>query len=231
MEWEAEVLTTVKKALAFFAHTDDEMICAGTLHRLARQGCEVHVHTFGPAAVAEDRKGSHVSLGVVTAEWMQALDLIGVALEHRKLYNFVPSSSLETVYAQEIGDAIFNVCETVRPDAVFTLSPDDENTAHAVVGRQSERVLRGRVPLAIRCNYPWNFSIGRPNLFVSLSEEDLKVKDAVICCYKSQFPKPTEAGGTFRYNYHEMLMSAVRVDGQSVKVEAAEKFEVLRMVV
>lgn len=212
----------IRKAIFFGAHTDDEFVAAGTLHRLVRQGAEVHIVTFGPAAVSTDREGSHESLRVVVPEWHAALDAIGVRPEHRKLHNFVPSSRLATDYAQEIANAAYRACEADKPDAVFTLSPQDENTAHAVVGRETERVLRGRVPVAIRCQYPWNMSYGRGNLFVKLAEEDVEVKRKVIACYQSQL---------FRYKYSEMLLGICRVDGLSVKAEHAEKFEVVRAVV
>ena len=224
------MLSGIKKAVMFCAHTDDEMVSAGTLHRLVRQGCEVHVVAYGPAAVKEDRAGSHDSVRVVLPEWHAALDLIGVKQEHRKFCNFVPSARLED-YRQDVCQVAYDYIEMHKPDAVFTLSPDDENTAHAVVGRETERVMRGRVPIAIRCLYPWNYSIGRPNLYVKLDDQDVAVKESVIMAYKSQAPAYLEAGGKFRYNYLLMLMSAIVTDGQSVKVSRAEKFEMIRGVV
>ncbi len=223
------MLDGIKKAIFFGAHTDDEFIAAGTLHRLARSGCQVRIVTFGPAAIESDRSGGHPSCDVVWHEWLAACRVIGTHSQH--FHGFVPSSSLATMHAQDIADEIFKEVEVHRPDAVFTLSPDDENTAHAVVGRESDRVLRGRVPFAIRCQYPWNFSLGRANLFVSLGDEDLAAKEKVIRCYRSQFPVLQESGSKFRYNYMELLMAAARVDGLSVKVPAAERFELIRGVV
>ena len=40
------MLSNARKVLFFGAHTDDEVICAGTLHRLVRQGAEVMVMSF-----------------------------------------------------------------------------------------------------------------------------------------------------------------------------------------
>lgn len=217
----------VKKAIMFCAHCDDEMVCAGTLHRLARLGCEVHVVACGPAATKEDRQGSHPSARVVLPEWQASLDAIGVGpsvdrqLEGCRHYlSCVPSSKLDD-YKQFIADFAFALVEKVKPDAVFTLSPDDENPAHAVVGLQTERVLRGRCPLVLRCNFAWNYTLGRDNLFVRLSDEDLEVKRRVINCYQSQL---------WRYGYEEMLVSQAKADGLSVKVPWAEKFQIIRSV-
>jgi hypothetical protein len=147
------------------------------------------------------------------------MDLIGVS--HRRFLDYRPSVDL-TPFAQDICQVAFDFCEKEKPNVAFILSPEDENTAHAIVGRECERVLRGRVPIAIRCQFAWNYSIGRHNLFMSLSEEDLRAKQAVIDAYESQ---------KFRYEYGEMLMNYTRADGLSVKVNAAEKFEILRAVV
>ncbi len=210
-----------KRAIMFCAHTDDEMIAAGTLHRMVREGCEVHVVAFGPAATKKDRVGGHESWEVLEPEWHRSMETIGVKSEHRIYSSCVPSSDMER-YKQFIADTSFKIIESVWPDVVFTLSPEDENPAHAVVGIQTERVMRGRVPVTLRCQYPWNYSIGRANMFVTLTPEDLEAKRKVINCYQSQL---------WRYGYEEMLIAATRLDGLSVKVEAAEKFEVVRGVI
>lgn len=210
-----------RKAVAFFAHSDDEMVCAGTLHRLARQGCEVHVVTFAPAAIESDRLGGAASVAVVRHEWETALDAIGVREKCRYFAGMTPSVDLAP-WAKIIRQIVFDYCEMEKPDAAFTLSPDDENPAHAIVGREAEAVLRGRVAWAVRCPMPWNYETGRPNLFVRLEDQDLLAKRAVIDAYQSQH---------FRYNYGVMLMNYAVADGMSVKVPAAERFELIRGVV
>lgn len=215
------MLEQLKRVIFFGAHTDDEMIAAGTLHRLVQAGCEVQVVTFAPAAIETDRTGGFASSAVTRHEWWVAMDAIGVDPDHCWFLDLIPSAELPR-HAQLICQYAYDHCEKHKPDAVITLSPDDENTAHAVVGREVERVLRGRVPVALRCQFPWNFSLGRPNLFVSLDEACLEVKRQVIDAYESQ---------RFRYRYHEMLMAYAMADGASVKVLAAEKFELLRAVI
>lgn len=213
----------VKRAVFFGAHTDDEMIAAGTLHRLDRSGCSIQIVSFGPAGTKEDPDGGNTSLEIVYPEWMRAGRRIVNSFPHELIDDewVLPSKSMHT-RGQEIADVAFKVVNEVRPDLCFILSPDDENPAHAEVGRQCERVMRGRVPLVVRCQFPWNYSIGRANLFVTLSPEDVQCKRDVINCYQSQL---------WRYRYEDMLLSYARADGLSVKAEYAEKFELLRGVV
>jgi len=215
------MLNGIKKAAAFFCHQDDEMVAAGTLHRLASAGCEVHVVSFSPCATINDRMGTEVSSRLVLPEWHLSMDLIGVGQEQRHFLNYTPSVSIAD-RRQDVANYVFDFCERERPDVAFVLSPEDENTAHAVVGVECERVMRGRVPMVVRCNFAWNYSIGRPNLFVALSDKDLDIKRRVINAYQSQ---------KFRYDYGAMLMAYCIGDGKSVKVAAAERFEIIRSVV
>ena len=211
-----------KKVVFFGAHTDDEMICAGTLHRLVNLGAEVWVVTFGPAATEGDRHGGMASLSVVKQEWHNALDAIGVSPGRRILLETLMPTVNMADHGQVMCQTMYDFCEFEKPDAAFILSPHDENPAHAVLGVQAERVMRGRVDHVIRCQFPWNYPNFRPNLYVTLSQDNMWAKQQVIDAYKSQH---------FRYNYGEMLPAYTKADGLSVKWEYAEKFEIVRSVV
>jgi hypothetical protein len=215
------LLTSIKKAVFIGAHTDDEFIAAGTLYRLATYGTRVYIITLAPAAIQSDRTGGDKSSYIVVREWHQSMDLIGVGKEDRHFLSLTPSSDLHP-FRQRICQYVYDFCEKEKPDIAFILSPEDENTAHSIVGIESERVMRGRVPTTIRCQFPWNFGIGRPNLYVKLNQEELRVKQAVINAYQSQ---------KFRYNYEEMLLHYAYGNGLSVKAEAAESFEIIRAVI
>jgi len=221
LEGDDGLIFNAKKAVFFGAHTDDEMVAAGTLHRLTRDGCEVAVVSFSPAATADDRRGTERSANILYDEWLSSIELIGATGIFCPLSIWKPSATLAK-YGDELANYVYDYCEREMPDVMFCLSPEDENPAHAVVGVACERVARGRVPTLVRCQFPWNYHLGRSNLYVALTEPELKVKQAVIDAYKSQH---------FRYRYGEMLMNYARADGLSVKVEAAEKFELVRGVI
>lgn len=215
-------LFNVKRAVFFGAHTDDEMVAAGTLHRLGANGVEVTVVAFSPAAIEEDRKGGMKSQQRVYTEWLDSMEAMKTRGIFLPLPIWNPSRDLPK-YGQEICQYIYDYCERQRPDVAFILSPFDENTAHAVVGVEAERVMRGRVPVVLRCNFPWNYGKGdRPNLYVSLGVADLEAKRRVIQAYQSQ---------KFRYDYLDMLLKYAHADGMSVKAAAAERFELVRGVI
>lgn len=213
-----------ERVTCFFAHSDDEMVAAGTLHRLVRQGADVEVVCFGPCAIESDREGGKPSVAVVQAEWFRSLELIGAAPGIDPVHGwgmFLPSKSLAE-RGQRIADYMFHHLEKRKPDCILTLSPHDENPAHAVVGVQAERVARGRVDTVIRCDMPWNFSMDRPNLYVRLEGEDFACKIRVIEAYQSQ---------AWRYDYKNMLTNYAWANGQSVKAgQPCEVFTVIRSV-
>lgn len=218
------MLLNAKKVVFFCAHADDEVIAAGTLRRLSQQGADVDVVAFGPCAVEDDLEGGERSATVAHEEWYRSLGCINATPAIDPVHGwrqFAPSKTLAG-RGQQIADYMYNTIAKWRYDAIITLSPHDENPAHAVVGVQAERVARGRVATLIRCHYPWNYSYGHCNLFVQLEPEHLEVKRKVIQCYQSQ---------RFRYDYETLLMHQVIADGLSVKVPAAEKFELIRSVV
>ncbi len=219
------MLPLIKRAVFFGAHTDDEMVCAGTLHRLVKQGTEVWVVTAGPAATEHDRTGTQLSTSIVLPEWQRSLVTIGVipdmySPDNHRFYNITPSIDLAP-HRQFLAQRLFNLLEQYTFDLALILSPNDQNSGHALMGSVCEEVTRGRVPNVLRCCFPWNYGSGNPNLYITLDESSLVIKKAVIECYPSQH---------FRYNYGSMLLAYAVADGLSVKVPAAEKFEVVRMV-
>lgn len=85
--------------------------------------------------------------------------------------------------------------EDVAPQVIFTHSPDDRHPDHYAVARFVDRIIRlfAQKGLDIDLCFWEPGSAGaiagfHPNLFVSLSEEDVRQKQRAIDCYISQFP-------------------------------------------
>lgn len=215
------MISDVKSAVFIGAHTDDHMIAAGTLRRLVNAGVDVTEITFSSAGTVEDRKGRTEASKILLPEWNSALDLIGIEndVEHRRFLNWGADDLPER--RGEICQYLFDYCDYRRPDLAIILSRYDQNQSHETVGAEAERVLKGRSRIILRCHFPWDYKAGGVNTFVSLTRDEAEVKRGVIQCYKSQI---------FRYGYVEMMEHYVRADGLSVKVDYAEKFELIRAV-
>lgn len=209
-------LNGIVSVLFVGAHTDDEMVCAGSLTKLNKMGAQVHVLTFSHSATSRDRRGGKVARRAVLPEFKRSMGLLKARW---RLFNWGTDTLPNKRDA--IRQTVFDFVNRRHVDMAFILSPHDDHQAHQVVGEESERVMKGRVATILRCQYPWNYRAFNPNVFVTLSDDEFQNKLAVIQCYKSQM---------FRYQYADMLGSYTRGDGLSIKHALSEKFELVRCV-
>lgn len=211
------LLDNLTSVLFVGAHTDDEMICAGTLARLVRCGTDVHIISFSSARI--DGVPEAESKEILKKEFAAAMDVIGIPKANHWLPDFETRKLPENRSA--VRQYVYDFIVSHALDAAFILSPHDEHQDHQAVGEECERVMKGRVPLIIRCQYPWNLHSFNPNLYIALTDEEFRIKQAHIEAYRSQ---------TFRYDYAEMFGGYAKGDGLSIKKRFAEKFEIVRCV-
>ncbi|MFH1990709.1 MAG: PIG-L family deacetylase [Patescibacteria group bacterium] len=212
------IFDNVKKAVFIGAHTDDEMVCAGTLRKLVKSGVEVKVIAFSCAPIPG--KSQEDTERILGREFAKAMKTIGVSLVNWVLLDFDPRSFSSG--EDEIRQILYDYVVKEKPDIAFVLSPEDDHQSHAIVGKSAERVMKNRVPLVLRCHYPWNFiNPGRRNLFVKLTPDEFETKLTVIRAYKSQH---------FRYDYENLYTAFTRVDGLATKNELAEAFEITYLI-
>jgi LmbE family N-acetylglucosaminyl deacetylase len=118
-------------ALTVLAHPDDaEFLCAGTLIRLVREhGWQAHIATMTPGDCGSAEHSAEQIAGIRRAEAKAAAAHIGGAyhcLEARDLLVFYDGSTLATVT---------DLLRRVRPQIVFTHSPDDYMLDHEMTSR------------------------------------------------------------------------------------------------
>jgi len=212
------IFDNVKKAVFIGAHTDDEMVCAGTLRKLVKNGVEVKVIVFSCAPIPGETVDRNKD--VLCREFSCAMEAIGISPCNWLVSDFNPRT-LPT-REDDVRQWLYDFTIREKPDIVFVLSPDDEHQDHAIVGRSAERVMKNRVPAVIRCHYPWNFiNPGRCNFFVKLTPDEFKTKLNVIKAYKSQ---------AFRYDYENLFKALSRMSGLATKNEIAEAFEIAYLI-
>lgn len=208
----------VKKAVFIGAHTDDEMICAGTLRKLVKSGVEVKVIAFSCAPIPD--KSSAEVKKILHSEFSLSKKAIGILPENGWVLD-LEARTLPT-HHDKIRQFLFDFTVAEKPDLAFVLSPEDDHQDHSIIGKSAERVMKNRVPMVIRCHYPWNFiNPGRSNLFVKLTPDEFEAKLAVIRAYRSQH---------FRYAYENLFTSLTRVNGLATKNELAEAFEIAYLI-
>lgn len=212
------IFDNVKKAVFIGAHTDDEMVCAGTLRKLVKIGVEVKVVIFSCAPIPGKEKLDAENL--LLLEFDEAMRAIGISSRNYIIKEYDPRTLPNQ--EDEIRQFLYDYTVREKPDLAFVLSPEDDHQSHAMVGKSAERVMKNRVPFVLRCHYPWNFiNPGRRNFFVKLTPDEFETKITVIRAYKSQH---------FRYDYENLFTALVKVDGSATKTELAEAFEIAYLI-
>jgi LmbE family N-acetylglucosaminyl deacetylase len=214
------IFNNVKKAVFIGAHTDDEMVAAGTLRKLVKSGVEVKMVIFSSAPIPGQMRVEDAYF-VIKPEFEKAIRAIGILHDNCILKCYDPRTLPNQ--EDEIRQFLYDYTVKEKPDIAFILSSQDDHQSHAMVGKSAERVMKNRVPLVLRCHYPWNFiNPGRRNFFVKLTQDEFEAKLAVIRAYRSQH---------FRYDYEELYTALTRADGLATKNELVEAFEILYCIV
>src|SRR5688572_30832511 len=133
-----------KVALTFLAHPDDaEILCAGTLIRLADAGWEIHIATATPGDCGTMDKSRWEISSVRTHEGAAAAKVIGAA------YHCIDERDGMIVYDKPTIQKVVDLFRRVTPGLVFTHAPRDYMVDH----EQTSLLARGA-----------SFVYGAPNI-------------------------------------------------------------------
>src|SRR5205085_2499086 len=108
-------------ALAILAHPDDaEFLCAGTLVRLSREhSWAIHIVTMTAGDCGSAEHTAEDISRIRRAEGAAAADCIGGA------YHCLEERDLLVMYSEAALAKVTRLLRLVKPDVVFTHSPDD----------------------------------------------------------------------------------------------------------
>lgn len=187
-----------KKVLAIFAHPDDaELMCAGTLSLLKKQGLEIHIATMTPGdkGTAElSRK--EISL-IRMSEAHNAADLIDGT------YHCLGFEDVYIFYDRKTINQTTALIRKIKPDIVFTASPDDYMIDHemtsmivqtacfacGIKNMEVQEEFFEPVPYLYYCDaMEGKDKLGRllqPAVYVNITNE-MPVKEKMLACHESQ---------------------------------------------
>jgi LmbE family N-acetylglucosaminyl deacetylase len=225
---------TRDRVLVVAAHPDDEILgCGGTLSRLIREGCEVHVAILGEGVTARcGRSGEAERARVEALHAVSKTISEEMGVEECHLSN-LPDNRFDTVPLLEVIRTIEALVDRVRPQIIYTHHQGDLNIDHTIVNRA---VLTASRPLAgcpIRDIYAfevpssteWAFSrpgsTFAPNVFVDITET-IEDKIQALLRYENEvrpFPHPRSPGA---------IRAIAWRWGSVAGVDAAEAFELIR---
>jgi len=199
-----------KTILAVAPHLDDiELGVGGTIYKLGKQNTVHYLGLSLPPMVAHD--------SFMEEFWKSAFHL-GIKKENMILKNYDPRDLFKD--RMEILQLFYDTYKAIKPDIVFVPNSNDIHQSHQVVYQEARRAFKYATILGYEL--PWNSLSFSMDVFIELSEEDIKVKQESINCFKSQKQR------TFFSN--DIITDLAKLRGKQIGKDFAECFELTRLI-
>ena len=115
----------MKTVLGIFAHPDDaELMCSGTLSLLKKAGWSVHIATFTPG----DKGSAELTREEISS--VRKSEATNSAELPEGTYHCLECDDVYILYARDTINKATALIRKVRPDIVFTASPNDYMVDH-----------------------------------------------------------------------------------------------------
>lgn len=203
------------RALVLAAHTDDEFGCAGVIARLVEAGTEIHLACF---SACEESVPEGYDSDVLKREVRDAIEVLGIPADRFYLYNHRVRHF--PAHRQEILEELVALRKRLEPDLVLAPSSSDIHQDHAVIAAEGLRAFKNSTILGYEL--PMNTISFEHACFIRLEPRHLDVKMRHAAVYRSQQHR--------MYMRDAFITSLALVRGVQINSQAAEAFEVVRMV-
>lgn len=219
-----------KQILIVAAHADDEVLgCGGTIARHVAEGDAVHVifMTDGVGSRGNEQSAELIYRNQARDE---ALKILGVSERHA--FDF-PDNRMDSVPLLDVVQAIEPIVRKIQPERVYTHHHGDLNVDHCIThqavliacrplpGNRVREILAFEVMSSTEWASP-GLAPFIPNAFVDISAYLSKKLEALAAYELEMRPVPHSRS----FEHIEVL---ARHRGNSLGVEAAEGFEVVRL--
>ena len=220
-----------KSILVICAHPDDEVLgCGGTVARHITDGDFVHLLVLADGVSSRDSGNSHEVTRRYSAA-MQSVKILGF-----KTYKFLtfPDNKMDTVPLLDIVQEVEREISLLNPEIIYTHHCNDLNIDHRITFQAVLTACRPIPKSSVKEIYSfevmssteWAPLMGSrfaPSLYVDITKfMDIKI-DALRAYSEELRPSPHS-----RSLNHLKILAHHR--GYAVGVEAAEAFEVVRIV-
>lgn len=207
-----------KRMLVLAPHTDDaELGCGGTIAKMLENGVEVYVVAF---STAEDSVPKGAPRDTIEKEFYASMKIFGLPEEHIFVYHY-PVRKFPS-QRQEILEDLIKLRREINPDLVLIPSSQDVHQDHHVIHEEGVRAFKERTLLGYEL--PWNQIVTTTQGFVELSSSHIERKWEAMQAYKSQVELRRS------YFTDDFVKGLAKLRGLQLKVEWAEAFEVIRVI-
>lgn len=224
------------KVLVVAAHPDDEVLgCGGTIARLAQEGQEVYIAILGEGITSryqQQEEADQAQIKALHACTRQVAELLGA---NDLFLHDLPDNRFDTVPLLDVVKIVEVLVDRLQPHVIYTHHGGDLNIDHMITHRAVLTATRPMPNCPVRelfafevpSSTDWAFGQFQPtfhsNIFVDISAT-LETKLKAMELYQSEarlFPHPRSP---------EALRAVARRWGSTVCCEAAEAFELIRIV-
>jgi len=220
--------------LVVAAHPDDEVLgCGGTMAAHALAGRSVHVLLMTDGVGARTEGGSSANDVTNRAEVARrAAAILGVHEPRMQTYR---DNAMDTYPLLDVIRVVEASVNELRPTTVYTHHRGDLNIDHEIVHRavlaacrpQPGHPVREIYSFPVRSSTEWagpsSATVFAPSLYVDISRT-LEKKLKALAAYDVEMREPPHSRSL------QAVEAQARVDGATVGLEAAEPFEVIRIV-
>ena len=224
-------INQTRKVAAVFAHPDDEVLgCGGSLSRLSRAGASTHILIMSTGLTSRGPTESSALLELQDQARAAANRLGASTIDFADF----PDNGMDSVKLLDIVKQVESFIKRVEPEMIFTHHDGDINIDHDLTRRAVMTATRAlpnsKSVEVLACEVLSSTEFGpankrlQPHLYFRLTEEDVKAAVDALGCYEGEirdWPHPRSV---------KALEHQLRLRGAECGVEAAEVFEVLRIV-
>ena len=208
-----------RNALFLSAHADDaEFGCGGVIKKLVDAGVHVTSMVFSICEDAVDT--TKYPKDIRRSECKKAAGILGI--QDLRILNY-PVRRFNS-HRQEILQEIIDIRYESEYDLVFTHWHNDVHQDHQVIAAESFRAFKGRDTTLLSYEVPLNCQAFSPNVFVPLTEDEVKSKIEAIWSYESELARRS-------YFKEDLVRSSLGYRGPYAQTKYAEAFELKIMVV
>jgi len=205
-----------EKILFLGAHPDDEFGCSGTIIRFLEEGKKLFFAVF---SFCEESVPKDFPKNILRSELDDALKVIGIKSENTFKYNFRVRHFPK--FRQEILEELIILKNKINPDLVILPALSDIHQDHHTIAIEGLRAFKQCTIFGYEL--PMNTMTFQHGCFIKIEERYLNKKIESLSCYKSQSHRP--------YANEEFIRGLAKIRGIQIGKDAAEAFEVLRLVI
>lgn len=218
-----------KKILVIAPHADDEILgCGGTINKF-RSDYSVNVLVMTNANKGNPKKYPDVKIKKIREESIRASKILKI----KKIFfeNF-PAPNLDQFPIALIAEALNKQIKLLKPDMVFIPDKTDLHHDHKIIYQASlvatrpldNKFIKYLISYETLSETEWETERFNPNLFISLSENDIKKKIKAFKEYKSQIKN------AYHPRSKEGIINLAKYRGQFINSKYAEAFKIIKAV-